>query len=394
MAAVVAALAIASVIAVLFYHFLFRKNRDSAHRIKTHHYAVPEMTGDGWETASLDSENMDANLVCELFNRINDHAYQNIHSVLLVRDGKLVAEEYFPGLDSNGKYRVFTRDTLHTQQSVTKSVNSLLIGVAIDEHLIRSVDEKISTFFPEFAGENKDKVCLSHFLSMTSGLAWDQETYPYSDPRNDGYRINHSNDPVGFLLGKPVVEMPGVKFVYSNGIAIVLGEIIHKVSGLRPDKFAAVHLFAPLGITAYDWKGTFADGTIHTGGGLYLRPRDMAKIGWLIANEGRWQEKQIVSEGWIRSSIKQQAPDRPYGYEWWLCPFKVRNQTIMSCRADGFGGQQIFVFPSLHLVAVFTGWSPGREEQFVDILRQYILPATNPSPSSEKTPHSEGNKPL
>jgi CubicO group peptidase (beta-lactamase class C family) len=157
--------------------------------LKPHRCAVPEGTNDGWETASPGEVGLDTNLVAELSGRINDHDYTNIHSVLLVKNGKLVVEKYCPGRNSEGRYQAFTRDTLHEMHSATKSVNSILVGIAIDQHLIRGVDEKISNFFPEysdiFTNREKDAIRLKDLLSMTAGLSWDEATYPYTDPRND-----------------------------------------------------------------------------------------------------------------------------------------------------------------------------------------------------------------
>ena len=365
-----------------------RKAKPLTNNIKGYQYTVPEKTNDGWETASLSSVNIDAGLIKELFERIGDNSYKNIHSVLLVKNGKLVVEKYFPGQDSLGQYRTFTGDTLHEMLSATKSVNSILIGIAIDQHLIRGVDEKISTFFPEysdiFTNKEKDAICLKDLLSMTAGLSWDEWTYPYTDPRNDTAMMASKADFFRYVLERPVATTPGAKFVYNSGVSLMLGEIIYKASGLRADKFAERHLFSPLGITNYSW-GKAPNGVVNTLGGLALRPRDMAKIGQLYLNGGRWEEKQIVSEKWVKESTKQQigASQLPtwfladgYGYQWWLGSFHVRGQTIGSYSARGRGGQFIIVFPALQMVAVFTGWNDNELlKQPLDMLQRYILPA-------------------
>ena len=220
-------------------------------------YAVPEKTNDGWKTASLKDTHLDANLIKELFERIGDNSYKNIHSVLLVKNGKLIVEEYFPGQDSIGQYRMFTRDTLNEMHSATKSVNSILIGIAIDQHLIRGVDEKISTFFPEYSdvltNKEKDAIRLKDLLSMTAGLSWDEWTYPYTDPRNDAAMMASKADFFRYVLERPVATSPGTKFTYSSGVSLMLGEIIYKASGLKADKFAERYLFSPLGITNFSW---------------------------------------------------------------------------------------------------------------------------------------------
>jgi CubicO group peptidase (beta-lactamase class C family) len=341
---------------------------------------VSEKTIDGWETADLATAHLDAERIKDLLERIRNNTYKNIHSVLLVKNGKLVVEEYFPGQQEDGKHQTFTQDTLHEIHSATKSINSILIGIAIDQKLIRSVDEKISTFFPEyadiFADGKRDAICLKHLLSMTAGLSWDEWTNSYSDVRNDHVAMNRSNDPVRYTLERPVVAAPGTKFAYSSGVSMVLGEIIHKVSGLRADKFAERHLFAPLGISEYSWL-KYPNGVVQTGGGLSLRPRDMAKIGYLVLQGGRWQGKQIVNERWLEESLKQHAPDAAYGYQWWLGQLQAGDRKVAVGGAQGRGGQFILVMPSIQMVAVFTGWNDGNElgVQPFDMLRRFIFPA-------------------
>src|ERR1017187_2275680 len=308
-------------------------DRSPDNHLTTYQYIVPVKMDDGWETAALSSENLDADLIKDLFERINDNTYKNIHSVLLVKNGKLVVEAYFPGQDSEGQFHAFQRDTLHEMHSATKSVNSILIGIAIDQHLIRSVDEKISNFFPEysdiFTNKGKDVICLKDLLSMTAGLSWDEWNYPDTDPRNDLAMMASRADFFRYVLEKPIATTPGTKFVYHSGISLMLGEIIYKASGLRADKFAGRYLFSPLGITNYSW-GKAPNGVVNTLGGLALRPRDMAKIGHLFLNGGRWQGKQIVSEKWVKESTQKQvgAGQLPawfladgYGYQWWLGSF-------------------------------------------------------------------------
>ena len=360
-------------------------------RKPVYRYSVPERTNDGWETASMGSVNLDGGLITNLFKQINNHAYKNIHSVLLVRNGKLVVEEYFPGTDSSGAYHAYQRERRHEIHSVTKSVNAILIGISIDQHFIKGVDEKISLFFPEysdaFAGGSKSELRLKHLLTMSSGLSWDEWKYPYTDTRNDLNIMDRSKDQVRYFLERPVVARPGEQFCYSGGICLTLGEITHHSSGLSVNKFADRYLFGPLGITNYYWW-TYSNGIVDTGGGLALRPRDMAKIGFLYLNGGRWQGKQIVSEKWVRDSTTNyvDASQFPnwiradgYGYNWWLRSFHVGSQEIQSYHAAGRGGQFIFVFPRLQLVAVFTGWNDNSMAlQPFDMLQRYILPAVGP----------------
>jgi CubicO group peptidase (beta-lactamase class C family) len=284
-------------------------------------------------------------------------------------------------------------------KSATKSVNSILVGITIDQHKISNVDAKISSFFPEysdlFTNKQKDAICLKHLLSMTAGLSWDEWTYPYTDPRNDAAMMASKADFFSYVLEKPLATAPGAKFTYSSGVSLMLGEILYKATGLRADKFAEIYLFGPLGISDYYWQKA-PNGVVNTLGGLALRPRDMAKIGQLYLNDGRWDGKQIVSKEWVRASTRQQvgAGQLPawfladsYGYQWWLGSFDVGNQAIASYSARGQGGQFIINFPTLQMVAVFTGWNDNRLlGQPLEMLQRYILPAAIPKSGDKIIP--------
>jgi CubicO group peptidase (beta-lactamase class C family) len=380
------------------------KSEAPANNVRPYQYTVPEKINDGWETASLSSENLDANLIKDLFERISDNTYKNITSVLIVRNGKLVVEEYFPRQEVFGDRRSRALKRVSPQQlySATKSVTSILIGVAIERHLIRGVDEKISSFFPEyadiFADSNKDAIRLKDFLSMKAGLSWDEWTYPYADTRNDALKALLSPDPIRYVLERPLVAAPGAQFAYDTDISLTLGRIIQKVSGMPVDKFAEKYLFEPLGISDYYWA-KLPDDIVETGGGLFLRPRDMAKIGFLFLNGGRWKGKQIISKEWVKESTRNyvdagQIPAwvqaNGYGYQWWLGPFKVGNRVVESYGARGRAGQFILVFPEQQIVAVFTGLNDNiLMNQPLDMLQRYILPAVGDKNLKSKLNNNE-----
>lgn len=368
---------------------------------RTYQYVVPDKVNDGWETASLASENLNADLIKDLFERISDGTYKNITSVLVVKNGKLVVEEYFPRQEVLGERRGRVLKRVSPQQlySATKSVTSILIGLAIEKHLIRGVDEKISTFFPEyadiFAHDGKDRLCLKDFLTMSAGLSWDEWEYPYADARNDAFKALLSPDPIRYLLERPLVAAPGVHFTYNTGISVALGQIIYKVSGLRADKFAERYLFEPLGISDYYWA-KLPDDIVETGGGLFLRPRDMAKVGYLFLNGGRWKGRQIISDEWIKASTRNHAGSvqfpawlqaaNGYGYQWWLGALNVGIRDVTFYGARGRGGQFILVFPDQQIVAVFTGLNDNiLMNQPLKMLQRYILPAALPQPANTES---------
>jgi CubicO group peptidase (beta-lactamase class C family) len=363
-------------------------------RAPAYEYAVPDRTKDGWETASLSDEKLDAGLIKDLSDRISDNSYKNISSVVIVKSGRLVIEEYFPRQDVLGERRSRALKRVAPQQlySATKSVTSILIGIAIERGLIHSVDEKVSTFFPAyadvFADNKRAEIRLRDLLTMSAGISWDEWTYPYEDVRNDALKELLSPDPIRYILERPIVAAPGKQFAYNTGVSILLGEIIRKVSGLRADQFAERYLFTPLGITDYYWARLPGE-IVETGGGLFLRPRDMAKLGYLFLNGGRWGGTQILREEWIKDSTRNQAGSMQlpawmqaadgYGYQWWLGSLKVATQDMRFYGARGRAGQFILVFPGQHLVAVFTGLNDNiLMNQPLDMLQRYILPATLP----------------
>lgn len=354
---------------------------------REHTYPIPAQTDDGWRTASLDEVGIDEKEIIEAVERINDGTYQNIHSVLIVKDGKLVFEEYFSGYtwDYNdpqfkGELTDYGIDTLHNLASVTKSFTSALVGIAIDQGFIQGVHEKVFAFFPEYAhlsDGRKGAITLEHLLTMTSGLEWNEMELPYSNTSNDLVQLFIVSDPKEYILAKPAVSEPGTNWYYNGGGTNILGEVIRAASGLRMDDFAEKYLFAPLGITDYEWDHINAD-MIHASGNLKLRPRDMAKLGCLFLNGGTWRGERIVSEAWVEESTKGRVSPQwadGYGYQWWLRTYHSRSTAVDSFYAAGWGGQRITVFPSLDMVVVFTGGNYVDEEPVDEIIDRHILPA-------------------
>jgi CubicO group peptidase (beta-lactamase class C family) len=329
--------------------------------------------------------------IAALIERIRTGGYVNIHSLLVLRKDTLVVEEYFPGVSDGGIQVDYDRDTLHTLRSVTKSVTAALIGIAVDQGLIRSVDDPIAEYLPEyadiFADPAKRAIRVRDLLSMTAGLQWDEWSVPYSDPRNDIARLNAAADPVRYVLERPLVAEPGRTFVYSSGVSDTLGGLLQRASGLRPDLFAERYLFAPLGIARYSWS-RYPNGFVRTNGGLYLRPRDMAKVGLLYLNGGVWRGERVVSEAWVAQCTRAEAPPfsarfvRGYGFQWWLDRFTPPGRReVTGFGGRGRGGQFVFVVPEARLVVVFTGWNDDElERQAYEMMERYVLPGvTSPS---------------
>jgi CubicO group peptidase (beta-lactamase class C family) len=316
-------------------------------------HLVPEKTDDGWETSSLSEEGIDPEKVNELMSNILNGNFPYIHSVLLIKNGKLVLEEYFYG---------YSRGTKHLIASDTKSLTSILVGIAIDKQMISDVDKKVYEFFPEYRGtrwiDQKYDITLRHVLTMTAGLDWDEITNPHPHPKNPNTGMYRTDHPVKYILDKRKIASSGKRWNYNSGLTVLLGGIIRNTSGLYADEFAEKYLFGPLGIKDYHWY-KHPDGTVFTNGDLLLRPRDMAKIGYMMLRKGKWKGKQIVSREWVDESTKVHVAHgvpfgRKYGYQWHRGEAVINNQVFETYFASGTGGQYIFVFPRLDLVVVFT----------------------------------------
>ena len=360
-------------------------------------YKIPEQT-EGWETASLDDVGMDTGQMVDFMNGLAKYPDHWIHSVIVIKDRKLVFEAYFSGQDmdlsdlGNGLAyadRDFNRDTLHSVASVSKSVTSILLGIAIDDGILPGIHETMFSYFPDYANYSdatKRQITIEDMLSMTSGLPW-TEAYPYDDPRNDLGSMVFSDDPISYILEKTTIAAPGTQFIYNSGTANLLGEIIKRASGMSLADYAESRLFAPLGIDSYEWYSfPSAPGMTVASSTLYLRPRDMAKIGQLYLDDGVWNGTRVVSHDWVSQSTHEAvglvASESPvpglnpaYGYLWWLGTFSTGDTKTFF--AAGHGGQFIFVFPELEMVVVFTagGFEERNYAPVIQIVNDYILPA-------------------
>jgi len=374
---------------IIFLFFSISCEEDNSF-VYNGHYEIPELTDDGWETASLASVGMNEIPLLNLLDELNETNDHNIHSLIIIKSGKLVFEEYFLGDKFNlARYTGetgFDRDDTHNLCSATKSFTSALIGIAIDKGYIQSVNQKVFDFFPEYSSilntfPEKSNLTIDHLLTMKSGIEWDDETYPYDDPRNDLGQMFNSRDPILYILQKPLVESPGTFFAYRNCNTNVLGEIVSKASGERLDVFSENYLFSKLGITQFEWQ-MINSNVVFSSGDLRLRPRDMAKFGYLFLNNGKWKGAQIISQQWITTSIDKNVfldnywfDSDGYGYQWWLWD-NVQGIEFNAFAASGWGGQWIIVSPDFDLVFVTTGGNYYSEKIPIQtLLVKYIIPA-------------------
>ena len=361
--------------------------------------AVAPWPTSGWRTSSPREQGLREDILAALVQRIRSRQIRDLDSLLIVRHGYLVIEEYFNG---------WGPEQAHTLQSDSKSITSLLAGIAIQQGKIPDVNAKVLDYFPEYQpiknlDARKAALRLQDLLTMRTGLNWSEANYPTSPL----FQLNNCQcDWQRFVLDWPMLEQPGTRFEYNSGGVILLGGLIRKATGMNVDAFAQQNLFAPLGITGAWWYYGRPDNLPHTGGGLNLRPRDMAKIGYLLLRNGRWEDRQIVSADWLRESL-QHVVRYPrtfgshvvdYGYLWWLFPLDGTG-AAQGVEADiytaaGAQDQWIFAIPKYDLVVVVTGSTSTTFAQPVDFLYTDILRAIDDRPLNSVSAASYSDAPL
>lgn len=323
-----------------------------------------------WPASTLDAERIDATRVGDLVGRIRGGTYGTITSLLVARNGRLVVEEYFNGGSQSAP---------HTMQSVSKSVTSLIAGIAIDQGRL-GLDDRVVAWLPRYQplrndDPRKDAMTVRDLLTMRTGLDWYEDPYAGSALQ----RLNDCGcDWLRFVLDWPMRDPPGSRWEYVSGGVILLGGIVGEATGMRIDRFADLNLFGPLEAQGVSWFGGLPDGLPHTGGGLFLRSRDMAKLGQLVLDDGRWRGRQIVSSDWMRRSTARVVPSvrtfgsHPvdYGLLWWT----TNPSDVVT--ASGARGQWIFVLSRERVVVAATGQNDnGFWSAPVDFLYSHILPA-------------------
>jgi CubicO group peptidase (beta-lactamase class C family) len=286
-----------------------------------------------------------------------------VHSLLVVREGSLVMEAYFPPYSHRVRQNTF---------SCTKSFTSALIGIALREGYIESVDQRALDFLPDVALPEDDPryaITIEDLLRMRCGLYWPESSVSYSSGENILMQMLRSPDWIQFILDQPMETTPGSVFNYNSGCSHLLAVILREATGMSPLSFARQYLFEPLGITAVSWMPD-RTGANFGGGGLWLRPRDMAKFGQLYLQGGVWNDQQIIPADWVEASVS----DSTYGYQWWMLAGGAY-------AALGYRGQRIVVFPDREMVVVITADQPSATSQYV--IDTFIVPAAY---SSEPLP--------
>jgi CubicO group peptidase (beta-lactamase class C family) len=320
----------------------------------------PATLADRWTVATPESVGLDGDLLRGIGPHFESWTDANAHAILIARHGKLVYEHYFTGEDwAWGKAlgRVsYDATKPHDLRSITKSVTSLLFGIAVDRGWIADLDAPVFTFFPELADlrtAEKDRITLRHLLTMSMGIAWNEEL-PYANPQNSERLMTDAPDRCRYVLEQPVIREPGRAYIYNGGTTALLAAILHKASGRPIDEVARRELFDPLGIGDVEWT-RYSDGTPIAASGLRLRPRDLLKLGQLVLDGGRRQGKQVISRAWIEDSTAPHINGESlffYGYQWWLGRSLTNREEIRWISGVGYGGQRLYIVPSKGLVVL------------------------------------------
>lgn len=297
----------------------------------------------------------DPNRLTELDSQIEAGDYGEIHSLLIQQQGQLIWESYYNGYNAN---------RTHFLYSVTKSITSAALGVAIENEQVAAVETPLFDLLPDtyqtHAEGAKATITLEDMLTMTAGLAWD-ESGDYSTGQNDAVAMGqNTQDWVDFVLARDLVNTPGETFVYNSGVSMVLGQVLAHGTSQSAEDFTEAALFEPLGITQWRWDQGIK-GITNTGWGLHMRPNDMLKIGQLFLQEGVWEGEVVIPAGWVNQSTQTQFEidgAHTYGYQWWR--FADTNGHIQDLTTNdlffawGYGGQFIFIIPHLEMVIVTT----------------------------------------
>lgn len=327
-----------------------------------------------WEREQADALGVANDLGARLDEGVKSGELDNLHGVFIVRRGKVALERYYQGTDERWGAPLGTVDfsstTLHDLRSVSKSIVALLYGIALFEGRVPALDVPVVESFPSYQDLSRDQqrraIRISHVLSMTMGLDWNEDL-PYTDRRNSEIAMERSFDRYRYVLEQPIVETPGQRWRYSGGATAILGHLIAKGTGMSLLEFARARLFAPLGIVTTEWTpGSNAEPAAASG--LRMRAPDLARVGQLMLQQGRWGDRQIVPSSWIAACVTPNVTafeGVQYGYQWYVA---TRRDQSLAYMAMGLGGQRLVVVPSLDLVYVIFMGNYRRADQIKKVL--------------------------
>jgi CubicO group peptidase (beta-lactamase class C family) len=349
---------------------------------------VPASIDDGWKTAEPESSGFDPAALCAVF----DHVVRgdaNIHAIVVERHGRLVAELYRRGKDRS-IWSLFSREvdfaptTLHDLRSVSKSIVSLLVGIARGQSQLGALSTPVLSFYPEFTDLHSTEqaaITLEDLLTMSSGLEWNESTVSYGSLTNDETHLYWAWTPARYVLNHPIASPPGTRFNYNGGGTTVLADVLSRATRTPLKELARKELFDPLGVQDWEWVGDLY-GRPLAFAGLRMRPRDLAKIGRMLLDHGQWQGQQLVPADWVADSLRphiRTGDGLNYGYQWWVGSVDWRGKALAWSAGFGNGGQRLFLVPELDLAVVVTAGAYNQPEMghTVSHLLQEIVAAVN-----------------
>jgi CubicO group peptidase (beta-lactamase class C family) len=324
---------------------------------------APVLLNDGWSIASQAAVGLDAERLCKLDAVIARWPNANVHAVVVVRNGKLAMERYFAGEDERWGEKLgrvtYGPEAKHDLRSISKSVTSLLVGIALSERKFPALDSSVFDAFPEYGDlktPEKARITFRDLLTMSAGLAW-EENLPWNDPRNNEREMMMATDPFRYTLSQPVSVPPGTVYAYSGGATSLLGETLIRSTGRPLRDYAREKLFQPIDAPDFEWLDAGVSGRLGAFGSLRMRPRDAAKLGRLLLTDGQWNGRQVIPAGWTAESIKPRINGEGlffYGYQWWLGRSFRNGSELTWVAGVGLGGQRLYVVPSLDLVVMIN----------------------------------------
>ncbi len=338
-----------------------------------------------WQVVTPEEAGFAPDLAAQLDAAFARGDLPNLHGVVLVRHGKLVLERYYSGLDESrgvplGKV-TFGPEVKHDLRSVTKSIVSLLYGIALGEGHVPAPDRPLLEHFPDHADLAADParraMTVAHALTMTLGTEWD-ESLPYTDPRNSETAMDRAPDRIRFILERPMIAEPASRWNYNGGATALLAHLIARNTDTPLMDYARAKLFQPLGIVDVVWS-LGPDGVPAAASGLRLRPRDLAKIGQMVLDRGQWNGTQVVPEAWLAESFRRglaTGDGLDYGYQWWLSGREAEGEAWIA--GFGNGGQRLVIVPGLDVVVVVTAGNYNRLDAWkvpVAVMRDILRPA-------------------
>ncbi|MBX2977432.1 MAG: serine hydrolase [Ignavibacteriaceae bacterium] len=353
-----------------YTNLFFPRKPESSGQI-IYSYNMPEQIDNYLMTDSIFKYVKDTTAFYNFIDRILQQKSGHLESILIIKDGKLILEEYFFDYDPT---------KLHRINSCTKSITSLLLGISLDRSGLKNVDQSIFNYLPQYKlykTRANEKITLKHLLTMTAGF---NEADDFEDKGPEKF--------IRYVLNSKMDTKPGEMFRYSGKCSNLLGGIIYNLEKKQADEFAKEVLFSKLGITEFNWEKE--NGVVPCDAGLKLYPRDMAKIGLLVLNNGKWDNKQIVPKEWVDASTKSYVAESEfydYGYQWWYRSKGNKswwNDPVRGSKTEhdmflalGAGGQYIMVIRDLNMVIVTTSSDysrDGMDHQKVPMVIEEVVP--------------------